>query len=66
MPAGVIRPSNYLAFAATIILPFVAAVDCGAAEPMRVNGWILNDLAAAQKEARQSGKPIFVTFRCEA
>ncbi len=26
--------------------------------------WIYNDLNAAQAEARRSGKPIFVTFRC--
>ncbi|OAI49616.1 hypothetical protein AYO44_06325 [Planctomycetaceae bacterium SCGC AG-212-F19] len=36
------------------------------AEPVRANGWIMNDLAAARAEARQTGKPIFVTFRCEA
>jgi hypothetical protein len=30
------------------------------------NGWIMNDLAAAQTEARKTGKPIFVVFRCEA
>jgi len=29
-------------------------------------GWIRNDVAAAQAEARKTGKPIFVTFRCEA
>jgi hypothetical protein len=28
--------------------------------------WHMNDLAAAQAEARKTGKPIFVTFRCEA
>ena len=36
-----------------------------AAEPMRKDGWIMNDLEAARTEARKSGKPIFVTFRCE-
>ncbi len=36
-----------------------------AAEPARVNGWIMNDVAAAQEEARKTGKPIFVVFRCE-
>ena len=30
-----------------------------------VNGWIMNDLAAAQDEARKTGKPIFATIRCE-
>jgi hypothetical protein len=29
------------------------------------NGWLMNDLAAAQDKARRTGKPIFVTFRCE-
>jgi hypothetical protein len=28
--------------------------------------WIRNDVGAAQAEARKTGKPIFVTFRCEA
>jgi hypothetical protein len=36
-----------------------------AAEPMRKDGWIMNDLDAARAEARKTGKPIFVTFRCE-
>jgi hypothetical protein len=27
--------------------------------------WIFNDLPKAQAEARASGKPIFVVFRCE-
>jgi hypothetical protein len=31
-----------------------------------VHQWIMNDLAAAQAEARKTGKPIFATFRCEA
>jgi len=35
-----------------------------AAEPAPGN-WIQNDLAAAQAEARKTGKPIFVTIRCE-
>jgi hypothetical protein len=34
--------------------------------PQPVLQWHMNDLAAAQVEARQTGKPIFVTFRCEA
>src|SRR5205814_1948263 len=34
--------------------------------PQPVLKWHMNDLAAAQAEARQTGKPIFVTFRCEA
>src|SRR5262249_942514 len=36
-----------------------------APEPVRVNGWIMNDLSAAQAEARRTGKPIFTVFRCE-
>jgi len=36
-----------------------------AADPVRTNNWIQNDLAAAQAEARRTGKPIFATFRCE-
>ena len=28
------------------------------------NHWIYNDLSAAKAEARRTGKPIFVTFRC--
>jgi len=35
------------------------------AAPNMVNGWIMNDLAAAREEARKTGKPIFATFRCE-
>jgi hypothetical protein len=34
--------------------------------PQPVLAWIMNDLAAAQAEARKTGKPIFVTIRCEA
>ena len=36
-----------------------------AAEPAREGPWILNDLPAAQAEAKKAGKPIFVVFRCE-
>jgi hypothetical protein len=35
------------------------------AEPARRDGWIMNDLEAARTEARKTGKPIFVVFRCE-
>ena len=51
------------------IVPFLLGMlvpAAGAAEPVRSNGWIMNDLAAAQAEARDTGKPIFVVFRCEA
>jgi hypothetical protein len=34
--------------------------------PQPTLAWHMNDLAAAQVEARKTGKPIFVTFRCEA
>ena len=36
-----------------------------AAEPERDGIWLLNDLSAAQAEARKTGKPICVVFRCE-
>ena len=38
----------------------------GAANPVKQNGWRMNNLEAAQAEARKTGKPIFVVFRCEA
>jgi len=41
------------------------AVSWSAAEPAREGAWILNDLSAAQAEAKKTGKPIFVVFRCE-
>jgi hypothetical protein len=34
--------------------------------PQPVLEWHMNNFAAAQAEARLTGKPIFVTFRCEA
>lgn len=34
--------------------------------PQPTLAWHMNDLAAAQAEARKTGKPIFATFRCEA
>ena len=43
----------------------VAGLDLRAAEPTREGVWILNDLPAAQAEAKKGGKPIFVVFRCE-
>ncbi len=36
-----------------------------AAEPEREGAWILNDLPAAQAEAKKTNRPIFVVFRCE-
>lgn len=44
-------------------LTFIAAAQ--ADEPKREGAWILNDLPAAQAEARKTGKPIFAVFRCE-
>ena len=44
----------------------VQLVTVGNPRPQPVLKWHMNDLAAAQAEARETGKPIFVTFRCEA
>jgi hypothetical protein len=44
--------------------PFVGVVVNPRPQPVLT--WHMNDLAAAQAEARKTGKPIFVTFRCEA
>jgi hypothetical protein len=55
--------ATFLVLACGLILPLAAA---RAAEPARADGWIRNDLTAAQNEARETGKPIFVVFRCEA
>lgn len=43
----------------------LATVGIAGAEPAREGPWILNDLPAAQAEAKKTGKPIFVVFRCE-
>ncbi|MBY0528490.1 MAG: thioredoxin family protein [Gemmataceae bacterium] len=48
----------------TIVVLTATAVS-HAAEPAREGPWILNDLPAAQAEAKRTGKPIFVVFRCE-
>lgn len=72
MKRRAIRPFLMTALAPIASLLLLAA-GTWAAEPIRVvgranpvNGWIMNDLAAAQAEARKTGKPIFVVFRCEA
>ena len=52
--------------AATALILLVMCSNAFSAEPVKVNGWIMNDLAGAQAEARKTGKPIFVVFRCEA
>ena len=60
------RMSSTLAF--VLLLAAIAFLQGGVAfaqAPAREGVWILNDLAAAQKEARKAGKPIFVVFRCE-
>ncbi len=46
-----------------VLMPNLARLDL---RPPPTLNWIMNDLAAAQAEARKTGKPIFVTFRCEA
>jgi hypothetical protein len=58
--------SRAASFVGGVVILLLNAGVASAAEPQRANGWILNDLAAAQNEARASGKPIFVTIRCEA
>lgn len=35
------------------------------AAPERDGVYLVNDLAFAREEARKTGKPIFVVFRCE-
>lgn len=50
---------------AALMLLSASGGEANAAEPARMNGWIMNNLPAAQAEARATGKPIFVTFRCE-
>jgi hypothetical protein len=35
------------------------------AAPAKDGPYLVNDLAAARDEARKTGKPIFVVFRCE-
>lgn len=49
-----------------VLFAMLGCLEARAAEPVRTNGWIMNDLAAARAEARQTGKPIMVTIRCEA
>jgi hypothetical protein len=44
----------------------ILASSGAAAEPPEMDGpFLVNDLAAARAEARKTGKPIFVVFRCE-
>ncbi len=60
---------------AVVLTALFAAVTARAADnPLKqtltdmnayyANHWIYNDLAAAKAQARRTGKPIFVTFRC--
>ena len=72
MPSINLQKEAQWAAGTFVICTMVAAVICVpfahspfAAEPTREGPWILNDLPAAQAEARKSGKPIFVVFRCE-
>lgn len=56
-----------LTFGLCFLVGGASAAEPGRARGVTVaNGWIMNDLAAAQAEARKTGKPIFVVFRCEA
>jgi hypothetical protein len=45
-------------FALSLASPALAA-------PQRDGVYLVNDLAFAREEARKTGKPIFVVFRCE-
>ena len=51
---------------ATAFVGLFLGQTAGAANPVKQNGWLMNNLEAAQDEARKTGKPIFVVFRCEA
>jgi hypothetical protein len=46
-----------------LALPALASGAWGA--PQKDGPYLINDLAAARAEARTSGKPLFVVFRCE-
>ena len=60
------RPLTPLVAASLAGLFFSWTGTAGAADPVKQNGWLMNNLEAAQNEARKTGKPIFVVFRCEA
>lgn len=52
-----------LAGLALLLLPGVTAAQSRKAEPARY-GWH-TDYPSARAEARRTGKPIFLVFRCE-
>jgi hypothetical protein len=54
----VFRPALFLLFALPLVQPFAWSAD----DEIH---W-LGDYQEALKEARRTGKPIFVEFRCEA
>jgi hypothetical protein len=58
------RASQLLLLSSQALL-FGLPLSLQAAEPAREGPWILNDLTAAQAEAKKTGKPILVVFRCE-
>lgn len=47
------------------LLAFALITPAVSAAPQRDGVYLVNDLAFAREEARKSGKPIFVVFRCE-
>jgi hypothetical protein len=47
------------------LLIFALTTPAASAAPQRDGVYLVNDLAFAREEARKSGKPIFVVFRCE-
>ncbi|MBY0523637.1 MAG: thioredoxin family protein [Gemmataceae bacterium] len=53
-------------FAMTIVAFGLPGAGLSRASATGLEDWIRNDVAKAQAEARKTGKPIFVTFRCEA
>jgi hypothetical protein len=53
-------PSRY----ALVLCLFLSAAAAEAA-PMMEGPYIVNDLDAARAEARRTGKPLFIVFRCE-
>lgn len=52
-------------FAAGLFLAATALAAVTGTQAAKEGNWILNDLPAAQAEARNTGKPIFAVFRCE-
>lgn len=55
--------NRWLAGLAVLALPGIADAQPRKLEPAKY-GW-LSDYSAAKAEARRTGKPIFLVFRCE-